>query len=87
MDGARSAGIGAGIGVTERRYEQAAIATILQPSDCPIADVSTELHQEAGSVTTVPPPEPARLEPDLGRPDGRDRRSDAARCRRFRRCA
>ncbi len=43
----------AGIGVSERRYEQGAIATSFSHS-LPHADVSTELHKEAGSVTTVP---------------------------------
>ncbi len=43
----------AGIGVSERRYDQRAIATSFSHS-LPHADVSTELHKEAGSVTTVP---------------------------------
>ncbi len=43
----------AGIGVSERRYEQGAIATSFSHS-LPHADVSTELHKEAGSITTVP---------------------------------
>jgi 2-octaprenyl-6-methoxyphenol hydroxylase len=43
----------AGIGVSERRYEQGAVATSFSHS-LPHADVSTELHKEAGSVTTVP---------------------------------
>ncbi len=47
----------AGIGVTERRYDQAAIATSFRHS-LPHGNVSTELHQEEGSVTTVPLPDP-----------------------------
>jgi 2-octaprenyl-6-methoxyphenol hydroxylase len=43
----------AGIGVSERRYDQGAIATSFSHS-LPHTDVSTELHKEAGSVTTVP---------------------------------
>lgn len=57
-DGRRSiCRISAGIGVTERRYEQAAIATSFRHS-LPHRNVSTEFHQEAGSVTTVPLIEP-----------------------------
>jgi 2-octaprenyl-6-methoxyphenol hydroxylase len=53
-DGRRSiCRISADIGVSERRYEQGAIATSFSHS-LPHADVSTELHKEAGSVTTVP---------------------------------
>jgi 2-octaprenyl-6-methoxyphenol hydroxylase len=47
----------AGIGASERRYDQAALAT----SFCharPHEGVSIELHREGGSVTTVPLPEP-----------------------------
>jgi 2-octaprenyl-6-methoxyphenol hydroxylase len=47
----------AGIDVTERRYEQGAIATFFRHT-VPHRNVSTELHQEAGSVTTVPLPDP-----------------------------
>jgi len=47
----------AGIGVSERRYDQAAIATSFRHS-APHADVSTELHKEEGSFTTVPLPDP-----------------------------
>lgn len=53
-DGRRSVcRIGAGIGMTERRYDQAAIATSFRHR-LPHRYVSTEFHQEAGSVTTVP---------------------------------
>jgi 2-octaprenyl-6-methoxyphenol hydroxylase len=41
------------IGVTERRYDQAAIAASFSHS-FPHGNVSNELHQEGGSVTTVP---------------------------------
>ena len=47
----------AGIGVTERRYDQSAIATSFRHT-LPHRNVSTELHQEQGSVTTVPLPDP-----------------------------
>jgi 2-octaprenyl-6-methoxyphenol hydroxylase len=47
----------AGIGVTERRYDQAAIATSFRHT-LPHGNVSTELHKEDGSVTTVPLPDP-----------------------------
>ncbi|MGH6803148.1 MAG: FAD-dependent monooxygenase [Methyloceanibacter sp.] len=47
----------AGIDVTERRYDQAAIATSFRHT-LPHGNVSTELHQEEGSVTTVPLPDP-----------------------------
>ena len=47
----------AGIGVSERRYDQAAIATSFGHS-LPHDDVSTELHKEEGSVTTVPLTDP-----------------------------
>ena len=47
----------AGIDVTERRYDQAAIATSFRHT-LPHENVSTELHQEEGSVTTVPLPDP-----------------------------
>ena len=47
----------AGIEVTERRYDQAAIATSFRHT-LPHGNVSTELHQEEGSVTTVPLPDP-----------------------------
>jgi 2-octaprenyl-6-methoxyphenol hydroxylase len=46
----------AGIGVTERRYDQAAIATNFRHA-IPHRNVSTELHREQGSVTTVPLPD------------------------------
>ena len=46
----------AGIDVTERRYDQAAIATSFRHT-LPHSNVSTELHQEEGSVTTVPLPD------------------------------
>ena len=47
----------AGIGVSERRYSQSAIATRFRHA-LPHEDVSTELHKEQGSVTTVPLPDP-----------------------------
>jgi len=47
----------AGIEVTERRYDQAAIATSFRHT-LPHQGVSTELHQEHGSVTSVPLPDP-----------------------------
>jgi 2-octaprenyl-6-methoxyphenol hydroxylase len=47
----------AGIGVTERLYDQAAIAASLTHAR-PHENVSTELHREGGSVTTVPLPDP-----------------------------
>ena len=47
----------AGIEVTERRYDQAAIATSFRHT-LPHGNVSTELHTEEGSVTTVPLPDP-----------------------------
>ena len=43
----------AGIGMTERRYDQSAIATSFRHT-LPHRNVSTELHREHGSVTTVP---------------------------------
>jgi 2-octaprenyl-6-methoxyphenol hydroxylase len=46
----------AGIGVSERRYDQAAIAASFGHS-LPHGNVSNELHQEGGSVTTVPLPD------------------------------
>jgi 2-octaprenyl-6-methoxyphenol hydroxylase len=46
----------AGIAVTERRYGQAAIATSFRHA-LPHRGVSTELHKEEGSVTTVPLPD------------------------------
>ncbi|MGD9502359.1 MAG: FAD-dependent monooxygenase [Methyloceanibacter sp.] len=46
----------AGIGVTEQRYDQAALATSFRHS-LPHRDVSIELHREHGSVTTVPLPD------------------------------
>jgi 2-octaprenyl-6-methoxyphenol hydroxylase len=47
----------AGIGVSERHYDQAAIASSFRHS-LPHNNVSTELHREEGSVTTVPLPDP-----------------------------
>ena len=47
----------AGIAVTERRYDQAAIATSFRHT-LPHRNVSTELHQEEGSITTVPLTDP-----------------------------
>jgi 2-octaprenyl-6-methoxyphenol hydroxylase len=47
----------AGIGVTERRYDQGAIATSFKHAR-PHGFVSIELHKEGGSVTTVPLPDP-----------------------------
>jgi 2-octaprenyl-6-methoxyphenol hydroxylase len=47
----------AGIGVTERHYDQAAIAAGFRHT-LPHRNVSTELHREDGSVTTVPLPDP-----------------------------
>jgi 2-octaprenyl-6-methoxyphenol hydroxylase len=47
----------AGIAATERRYDQAAIATSFSHTH-PHENVSTELHQEGGLVTTVPLPDP-----------------------------
>ena len=59
-DGRRSiCRMSAGIGVSERRFDQGAIATSFTHS-LPHADVSTELHKEDGSVTTVPLPDPHR---------------------------
>ena len=59
-DGRRSiCRMSAGIGVSERRFDQGAIATSFTHS-LPHADVSTELHKEEGSVTTVPLPDPHR---------------------------
>lgn len=46
----------AGIGVTERHYDQAAVATSFRHT-LPHRNVSTELHREEGSVTTVPMPD------------------------------
>jgi 2-octaprenyl-6-methoxyphenol hydroxylase len=55
-DGRRSiCRVSAGIGVSERRYDQAAIATSFHHA-LPHEDVSTEMHKEEGSVTTVPLP-------------------------------
>ncbi len=57
-DGRRSiCRLSAGIDVTERHYDQAAVATSFHHS-LPHRGVSTELHQEQGSVTTVPLPDP-----------------------------
>lgn len=57
-DGRRSiCRISAGIDVTERCYDQAAVATSFRHT-LPHRNVSTELHQEQGSVTTVPLPDP-----------------------------
>ncbi|HET9273092.1 MAG TPA: FAD-dependent monooxygenase [Methyloceanibacter sp.] len=47
----------AGIGASERRYDQAALASSFSHAR-PHDGVSTELHREDGSVTTVPLPEP-----------------------------
>jgi len=47
----------AGIEMTERRYDQAAIASSFRHGR-PHQGVSTELHKENGSVTTVPLPDP-----------------------------
>jgi 2-octaprenyl-6-methoxyphenol hydroxylase len=47
----------AGIGVTERRYDQSALATNFRHT-LPHRNVSIELHREHGSVTTVPLPDP-----------------------------
>ncbi|HSD91556.1 MAG TPA: FAD-dependent monooxygenase [Methyloceanibacter sp.] len=47
----------AGIGVTERLYDQAALAASFSHAR-PHESVSTELHREGGSVTTVPLPDP-----------------------------
>jgi 2-octaprenyl-6-methoxyphenol hydroxylase len=47
----------AGIGVSERRTAQAAIATSFQHTE-PHRGVSTELHRRVGSVTTVPLTDP-----------------------------
>lgn len=46
----------AGIDVTERHYDQAAIATCFTHG-LPHEGVSTEFHKEGGSVTTVPLPD------------------------------
>lgn len=46
----------AGIGVTERHYDQSAIATHFRHT-LPHENVSTELHREQGSITTVPLPD------------------------------
>jgi 2-octaprenyl-6-methoxyphenol hydroxylase len=57
-DGRRSiCRISAGIEATERRYDQAAIATRFRHT-LPHRNVSTELHREDGSITTVPLPDP-----------------------------
>jgi 2-octaprenyl-6-methoxyphenol hydroxylase len=57
-DGRRSiARAAAGIETTEWRYDQAAIATSFHHTR-PHDGVSTELHREHGSVTTVPTPDP-----------------------------
>lgn len=45
------------IGVTERHYDQSALATNFRHT-LPHRDVSIELHREHGSVTTVPLPDP-----------------------------
>ncbi|MGC2410575.1 MAG: FAD-dependent monooxygenase [Methyloceanibacter sp.] len=47
----------AGIGVSERHTDQAAIATSFEHTE-PHRGVSTELHRRAGSVTTVPLTDP-----------------------------
>jgi 2-octaprenyl-6-methoxyphenol hydroxylase len=47
----------AGIEMTERQYDQAAIASSFRHG-LPHQGVSTELHKENGSVTTVPLPDP-----------------------------
>ena len=47
----------AGIGVSERRTDQATIATSFEHTE-PHRGVSTELHRRAGSVTTVPLTDP-----------------------------
>jgi 2-octaprenyl-6-methoxyphenol hydroxylase len=47
----------AGIGMTERRYDQEAIAASFHHAK-PHGFVSIEFHQEGGSVTTVPLPDP-----------------------------
>jgi 2-octaprenyl-6-methoxyphenol hydroxylase len=47
----------AGIEMTERHYDQAAIASSFRHG-LPHQGVSTELHKENGSVTTVPLPDP-----------------------------
>jgi len=53
-DGRRSiCRMSAGISVSERRYDQSAIATSFRHT-LPHRNVSTELHREHGSVTTVP---------------------------------
>jgi 2-octaprenyl-6-methoxyphenol hydroxylase len=57
-DGRRSVCRGAaGIEVSEWRYDQGAIATSFRHT-LPHEGVSTELHKELGSVTTVPMPDP-----------------------------
>jgi 2-octaprenyl-6-methoxyphenol hydroxylase len=57
-DGRRSiCRISAGIEVTERRYDQAALATSFRHA-LPHRNVSTELHREEGSLTSVPLPNP-----------------------------
>ena len=47
----------AGLPVSEWRYDQGAIATSVTHT-LPHRNISTELHREAGSVTTVPLPDP-----------------------------
>src|SRR5262245_20833831 len=47
----------AGIGVTERHYDQSALATSFRHT-LPHRNFSIELHREHGSVTTVPLPDP-----------------------------
>jgi len=57
-DGRRSVcRIAAGIAVSEWGYDQGAIATSFRHTR-PHDGVSTELHKESGSVTTVPMPDP-----------------------------
>jgi 2-octaprenyl-6-methoxyphenol hydroxylase len=56
-DGRRSiCRMSAGISVSERRYDQSAIATSFRHT-LPHRNISTELHREHGSVTTVPLPD------------------------------
>jgi 2-octaprenyl-6-methoxyphenol hydroxylase len=56
-DGRRSiCRMSAGISFSERRYDQSAIATSFRHT-LPHRNISTELHREHGSVTTVPLPD------------------------------
>ena len=73
-DGRRSVcRLAAEIEVSEWRYDQGAIATSFRHTR-PHDGVSTELHKESGSLTTVPMPDPLLSSSDLGRHVGGNRR-------------